>query len=288
MNRDRDVHLTAAQALHERIMRELVARVQDTTFVLKGGSALAFAYGLNRHSTDLDFDADRRTDISRRIRRSMLAVGVTPTTWWHMDKRNSLRYRVEYIESATSDPEDLTVDMHFKPKPKQVDVVMVGGIQTYRVPALFEQKLDAANDRREPRDLYDLAFIAKRFGDRLTDQQVRRADALTMNLDWLERKFAKRFERDPVLRPLTTVDATLIELRDAVEVQLQRRHLAVQEQRVPISTRIGRTIIELRKELHGPEHLEARRISHNGGRLRPRRRSLRLERELERDIEFGR
>ena len=40
-------------------MREVLARVQDLGLVLKGGTAFAIAWGLNRHSTDLDFDANR-------------------------------------------------------------------------------------------------------------------------------------------------------------------------------------------------------------------------------------
>lgn len=37
--------LTDQQARPERVMREVVARVQDVGFVLKGGGALAFGYG---------------------------------------------------------------------------------------------------------------------------------------------------------------------------------------------------------------------------------------------------
>ena len=37
-------------------MREVLERVRDLDLVLKGGSALAFAHGLGRHSTNLDFD----------------------------------------------------------------------------------------------------------------------------------------------------------------------------------------------------------------------------------------
>ena len=48
-------------------MREVVARVQDAGFVSKGGGALVFVHGVQRHSTDMDFDAERNSDGSRRI-----------------------------------------------------------------------------------------------------------------------------------------------------------------------------------------------------------------------------
>ncbi len=43
-------------------MREVVARVQDAGFVLKGGGALVLVYGSHRHTAGLDFDAERPTD----------------------------------------------------------------------------------------------------------------------------------------------------------------------------------------------------------------------------------
>ena len=52
----RSVALSRQQALHERVMKAVVLRLQKTPYVFKGGSALAFLYGLNRHSVDIDFD----------------------------------------------------------------------------------------------------------------------------------------------------------------------------------------------------------------------------------------
>lgn len=49
----RDVRLTPHQELHERLMRDVVTRVQDLGLVLNGGTGLAVTRGFNRHSTDL-------------------------------------------------------------------------------------------------------------------------------------------------------------------------------------------------------------------------------------------
>lgn len=160
MDPHRDVRLTASRALHERVMREVVARVQDSTYVLKGGSALAFVYGLDRHSTDLDFDADRHTDLSRRIRRGMQAAGVESTDWWFQDNKASLSFEVGYVRLAGEHSPVLQVDTRFKPRPIHEEVVSVKGVRTYTINALFRQKLDALEVRREPRDLHDLTFTA--------------------------------------------------------------------------------------------------------------------------------
>lgn len=58
---NRSIRLTNRQALHERVMKAVALRMQDTSYVLKGGTALALLYGLDRHSDDLDFDGAKDT-----------------------------------------------------------------------------------------------------------------------------------------------------------------------------------------------------------------------------------
>ena len=72
----RGLRLTPRQELRERLMRNVLARVQDLDLVLKGGSAVAFTRGLNRHSTDLDFDTDRPVELRDRIEGAALALAV--------------------------------------------------------------------------------------------------------------------------------------------------------------------------------------------------------------------
>ena len=60
----RRVRLTNDQMLHERVMRAVALRMQKTPYVLRGGTALALLYGLDRHSVDLDFDGGGATRVS--------------------------------------------------------------------------------------------------------------------------------------------------------------------------------------------------------------------------------
>ena len=71
----RDVRLTPHQELHERLMRDVVTCVQDLDLVLKGGTALAFTRGLNRHSTDLDFDTNGAVELRDQIDGAARAAG---------------------------------------------------------------------------------------------------------------------------------------------------------------------------------------------------------------------
>lgn len=59
---NRTSFLTPEQALREAVMLSVVRHLQDVPCILRGGSALAFTRGLNRHTTDLDFDLGEKTD----------------------------------------------------------------------------------------------------------------------------------------------------------------------------------------------------------------------------------
>ena len=151
-------------------MREVVRRVQGTGHVLKGGCALVFAYGIRRHSTDIDFDAAKPTDMTRRIRNGLRAAGAEMRSRELIRTRTSLRIRATYRVRGEGKEEMLKVDTRFRPKPVAAETVDVGGILTNRPEALFEQKLVALESRTVPRDLYDLEFIIGNYGDALTDR----------------------------------------------------------------------------------------------------------------------
>ena len=172
------VHLTPSQARHERVMQEVVARVQNSTYVLKGGSARAFVHGLDRHSTDLGFDADRHTNLSRWIRRGMQAAGVESTVRWFQDSKESLRFKVAYVGLSRDDPPVLQVDTRFRPKSIREGIISAKGVRPCTINALFRLKLDGLGVRREPRVLNDFRFIAQSNGNELDDAGDRRAAKL--------------------------------------------------------------------------------------------------------------
>lgn len=58
---------------HERLMRAIVESVNDTPLVLKDGTALLLAYGLDRFSEDLDFDSPHKINLESHIRNDSLS-----------------------------------------------------------------------------------------------------------------------------------------------------------------------------------------------------------------------
>lgn len=154
---------TMDQALHERTMREIAVEIQDTPFVLKGGTAPALPYGLDRHSIDLDFDCDRakRVPIKNRVRRGLREVDVPMSAFSRgRPMWKGRRFHAHYINLANNAERLLKVALSFGTAPQANDIEILDRIRTYKVPALFDQKMNAADDRTEARGVYDLGFLA--------------------------------------------------------------------------------------------------------------------------------
>ena len=67
--------MTRNQSLNKRLMWAGLECVRSTDTALKGGTALAFALGLKRHSTDLDCDAEQPVERRDRIDSAAKAIG---------------------------------------------------------------------------------------------------------------------------------------------------------------------------------------------------------------------
>lgn len=164
--------------------------------------------------------------------------------------RESIRYKA-YFHGPSGERQRLQIDTRYRPRPVSKDIVIVDGIQTYSPTALFDQKLAAQRSRDEARDIYDLAFLSKRYGDKLTKAQINRAESITRDMDGLEQALTKQLRKDRILAQLTTAEYIVLEFRVAVEAQMQRREMTIAEQSVPISVSMKEEINALRRLLHG-------------------------------------
>ncbi|MYC65173.1 MAG: nucleotidyl transferase AbiEii/AbiGii toxin family protein [Acidobacteriia bacterium] len=240
----RGLRLTPHQELHERLMWEVIAQSRALDLVLKGGTALAFCRGLNRHSTDLDFDTDRPVDLRDHIDSASRAMGVNLEPSWRLDRPGRQVFRARYPGPSGSKPRFFKVNVRYKDPLRPEDIEFVDGVRTYKVPALFDQKLAATASRVEARDLFDLAFVMEHFGDGLQDDQIRRADTFTKDLDRLERRYKESFEEDEVLKSVSDAAESVLRLRFATTNQRDLRWPLVQEQGIPIPRDvIGRVFV---------------------------------------------
>lgn len=207
-------------------MRAVVNRLQSTSYVLKGGTALMLTRSLDRFSVDLDFDAERAVNIESHIREAVKDAGVDLLALTlAKDTGTVQRFKLHYDNPETGDTL-LKIETSFRGTPNADDVEIVDGIRTYCVGAIADQKLDAAQARTAPRDLFDLAHIARAYGDQLSNGQLERLDALSRDMDGLAARYGDAFTRDAVIQGRATVDDTVLALRGAVEDKVAARGLA--------------------------------------------------------------
>jgi predicted nucleotidyltransferase component of viral defense system len=101
MDSNRSLRMTQSEILHQSVMRQILARIQDTPYVLKGGTALMFTRNLDRHSTDLDFDSMQQINIEGRIRDGLKATGVELRSLNKVKDTGTVqRYKIHYLDPA--------------------------------------------------------------------------------------------------------------------------------------------------------------------------------------------
>jgi predicted nucleotidyltransferase component of viral defense system len=218
MDSNRSLRITQCEELHQRVMRQILAKIQDTPYVLKGGTALIFTRNLDRHSTDLDFDSDKQMNIEGRIREGFKAAGVELKSLKKVKDTNTVqRYKLHYLDPTNSQDLLLKIETSFRQQPKAENIEIVNNIRTYTVGYMFDLKMDAAENRTEARDLYDLAHLLRMYGDRLSSEQIVRAEDFSRDIDDIATRYAPSFNTDDVLRTRANINDTVISLREAVE-----------------------------------------------------------------------
>ncbi len=100
-----------------------------------------------------------------------------------------LRFNVRYINLDSGRERLLKVELSHRTEPLAADVTIMDGIRTYRIPGLFDQKMNATDDRTKARDLYDLGFLAESYGASLSSEQILRADEFSRDYEGLADRF---------------------------------------------------------------------------------------------------
>lgn len=189
--------LTNEEKLHVQIMSDVACSFSNTPLVLKGGTALLLAYGLDRFSEDLDFDSDKHMNLESKIKKSVSKYAKVEAIDVKKQTSTAMRYRATY--SAFDKQNILKIEISFRNLPKPDDINIIGGIKIYKLPALINQKLNTLEERTKARDLYDVAFLASKYLDQFGSVQLKKLQNITQNLDVLEKRFTPAFQRDLVL-----------------------------------------------------------------------------------------
>lgn len=206
--------LTTRDAVHEQLMRAVLNGIDDTPLVLKGGTALLLAYGLDRFSEDLDFDAPHKLNLESRIRRNV-PHGITLAGIDTLkDTGTVTRYRVRY--QSEHGPRSLKLEISYRTPTPEPDVRTLSGLRVASLPRILDQKLNAAHDGDDPRtkvrDLYDLDYIARRFPAVFDLGLASRLVAFSEDPDSLISRYRADFEEDDLLIDVVELETLVLGL----------------------------------------------------------------------------
>ena len=148
-----------------KLMREILECVGEN-FILKGGTALRFFYGLDRYSEDLDFDS----------------MGQGLNILKKLENHKNFKHWKIYEKKTTDSTTRLTIDYGGKNEigayPLKIDISgrdkirlragllkfsKIDGVNVYNIETLVDMKSAAFCARNKIRDFYDIGFLLEKY-----------------------------------------------------------------------------------------------------------------------------
>ena len=147
------------------IMKEILECVSEN-FILKGGTALKFYYGLDRYSDDLDFDSvSNNMDIIKCLKKHK-----DFTSWKIYEKKvteSSVRLTIDYGAKSSLGNYPLEIDISGRNKMllrnKELAYSKINGVCIYDIEVIAQMKRQAFLSRDKIRDFYDIGFLLEKY-----------------------------------------------------------------------------------------------------------------------------
>lgn len=159
---------TGWRDLHGQVIDSFLKHLntKSNSFILKGGTALAKCYNLNRFSEDIDLDA-RKENIIHHVqsfcKQNNYSVRVAKDT--AIVKRCLVNYG--------NYEKPLKIEVSYRNQNISADTIKnINGIQVYSIDKLAQMKCNAYNARDKIRDLFDLAFITNNYYNDLSEATI--------------------------------------------------------------------------------------------------------------------
>ena len=173
-------------------------------YILKGGTALMFAYNLNRFSEDIDLDGTNKEKIKEIIDKYCKIYGKT----YNIKKDTDTVFRVMLKYNEKKDPLKIEVSFRagFIPEDAYQKTI---GVAVYNINNLANMKAMAYMGRNRLRDLFDITFIVNNYYDQL-DSSVRSGIISAFQYKGLDQfDYITSQQSDPLIDPKVLQDSFL-------------------------------------------------------------------------------
>ena len=231
MPQSNSLALSDSQAIHRELMQAILRSVRDTPLVLKGGTALYLCYGLNRFSEDLDFDSPKKLNLINKIQNVHIPNVTIKGINVKKDTDTVSRYAIHYTINDNPDDFLLKVEVSYRTPPSIEQVTVQNNISVLKPSALIENKLLAAFDgeypRSKARDLFDLHFLAKNYGEVFSEDQMDRLSRFAENPDKLLSTYLPDYMRDNLVNKAIDIETLVLDLHELSRQQNQKLDLCL-------------------------------------------------------------
>lgn len=196
----------ALQNLHKDVMRAIVQNVSDTPLVLKGGTALMFAYQLPRFSEDLDFDSPKKISLDKRINDALKHIAYVDELKTPKDTSTVTRYKLAYTGKGSKSHLSGHLFIEISHRVDSIDekvYLIHEGMQIATVETIVEHKIAAAitgdNPRTAARDLFDLKFLTGAHPGAFSSEQWQALRGFLDDPQAVVERYSPAFADDPLL-----------------------------------------------------------------------------------------
>jgi predicted nucleotidyltransferase component of viral defense system len=185
------------ESTHIALMQLVAKNLNDLPIVLKGGTALLLCYGLDRFSEDLDFDANKKLNITNRVADILSRHTEKHTIKISKDTDTVQRLKIHYSKNGLE--RFLKIETSFRDPFQNEDTAIIDGIKTYQIKNLIDQKVNAMIGRTKARDLYDVDFLLRTYRESFTESTIKKLSETVADVNELEGRFYPAFKDDYIL-----------------------------------------------------------------------------------------
>lgn len=173
-------------------------------YILKGGTALMFHYGLPRFSEDIDLDSNDAYSIRTIMDKFCKQYGYTYNIKKDTDftLRFMLKFALEY--------NPLKIEISFRRSDIPSSAYIIDdNVKVYNIDSLASLKIGAYGQRDKIRDLFDCSFIVNNYYDKLSFNTVNSYISTFQHKGLDQLDYLVETQADPLIDPNSLVESFL-------------------------------------------------------------------------------
>jgi len=158
------------------LLYDIAKTVSNEDLVLKGGTSLLFGYGLNRYSTDLDFNTTKNINHINSIVEILKNKRIHYSTIH--DRKEGSRVITDILFKYRQKKDKLKIDIDYSGKymNDELNITCNNGIYMFSANILCRMKYEAFLNRKKARDIFDIGYLLQHFPQYFNENMIKKIE----------------------------------------------------------------------------------------------------------------